>query len=246
MQEILRIELQDLIDLDFDIELTGFETGEIDVLVDDKDAAGDDADDVCPEYDRSPSITRPGDCWRLGDHVLVCGDARENHAYQHLLGGERAVYVITDPPYNVKIGGHVSGLGRVRHREFAMASGEMNEAGFADFIGQVFRQIRGYTVDGAIAAVFMDWRHMAEMLAAGQKTFAELKNLCVSVKPNGGMGSSIAHVTSLRSSGNAVRASTSTILNLVNMVDRAPTFGSTPAPILSNAVACRSWKAIPR
>lgn len=187
--EILRIELQDLIDLDFDIELTGFETGEIDVLVDDKDAAGDDADDVCPEYDRSPSITRPGDCWRLGDHVLVCGDARENHAYQHLLGGERAVYVITDPPYNVKIGGHVSGLGRVRHREFAMASGEMNEAGFADFLGQVFRQIRGYTVDGAIAAVFMDWRHMAEMLAAGQKTFAELKNLCVWVKPNGGMGS---------------------------------------------------------
>ncbi len=162
--EILRIELQDLIDLDFDIELTGFETGEIDVLIDGKDAADDDADNACPEYDQSPSITRPGDCWRLGDHILVCGDARDNHAYQRLLGGERAAYAITDPPYNVKIDGHASGLGRVRHREFAMASGELSQAEFAAFLGQVFQQIRSHTVDGAIAAVFMDWRHMAEML----------------------------------------------------------------------------------
>jgi DNA modification methylase len=187
--DILAIELQDLIDLDFDIELTGFETGEIDVLLDGEDTAGDDADNVCPEYDQSPSITRLGDRWGLGDHVLVCGDARDNHAYQRLLGGERAVYVITDPPYNVKIDGHVSGLGRVRHREFAMASGELSEAEFAAFLGQVFQQIRSHTVNGAIAAVFMDWRHMAEMLVAGQKAFAELKNVCIWVKPNGGMGS---------------------------------------------------------
>ena len=187
--DILRIELQGLIDLDFDVELTGFETGEIDVLIDGKDATGDDADDGCPDYDQSRSVAQPGDRWRLGDHILVCGDARDRRTYHCLMAGERAVYVITDPPYNVPVDGHVSGLGRVRHREFAMASGEMSQAEFADFLGQVFRQIRSHTVDGALAAIFMDWRHLAEMLVAGQKTFIELKNLCIWVKPNAGMGS---------------------------------------------------------
>ena len=187
--DILAIELQELIDLDFDIELTGFETGEIDVLLDGKDTAGDDADDFCPDNDQSRSVTQPGDRWRLGDHVLLCGDARADVTYERLLAGQRAIYAITDPPYNVKIDGHVSGLGRVRHREFAMASGELSQAEFAAFLGQTFQQIRSHTVDGAIAAIFMDWRHMAEMLVAGQKAFAELKNVCIWVKPNGGMGS---------------------------------------------------------
>ena len=187
--ETLAIELQGLIDLDFDIELTGFETGEIDVLLDGGDTAADDPDDVYPGYDQARSVTRAGDSWRLGDHVLVCGDARSAATYQRLMTDERAVYCVTDPPYNVRIDGHASGLGRVRHREFAMASGEMSQAEFAAFLAQVFQQIRRYTVDGAIAAIFMDWRHMTEMLVAGQKTFTELKNLCVWVKPNGGMGS---------------------------------------------------------
>ena len=116
-------------------------------------------------------------------------DARDGHAYQRLLGGERAAYAITDPPYNVRVDGHVSGLGRVHHREFAMGSGEMSQAEFTVFLGQAFKQIRNNTVGGAIAAIFIDWRHMAEMLVAGQKTFVELKNLCIWVKPNGGMGS---------------------------------------------------------
>ena len=136
--EILALELQDLVDLDFDVELTGFETGEIDVLLDGKDTDGNDADDACPDYEQTRSVAQPGDRWRLGDHVLICGDARGNQAYQRLLGGERAAYAITDPPYNVKIGGHASGLGRVRHREFVMASGEMSQAEFAAFLGQVF------------------------------------------------------------------------------------------------------------
>src|SRR5262249_28484772 len=135
------------------------------------------------------SITQPGDRWRLGEHVLVCGDARDEDAYQRLLGGERATYAITDPPYNVKIDGHASGLGRVRHREFAMGSGELSQAEFAALLGQALQKIRSHTVDGAIAAIFMDWRHMGEILVAGQTAFAELKNVCVWVKPNGGMGS---------------------------------------------------------
>jgi DNA modification methylase len=187
--EILALELQDLVDLDFEVELTGFETGEIDLLLDGKDADGNDADDACPDCDQTRTVVQPGDRWRLGDHVLVCGDARDNNAYQRLLGGERAAYAITDPPYNVKIDGHASGLGRVRHREFAMGSGELSQAEFAALLGQVFQKIRSHTVDGAIAAIFMDWRHMAEILAAGREAFAELKNVCVWVKPNGGMGS---------------------------------------------------------
>ena len=187
--EILAIELQGLIDLDFEIELTGFETGEIDVLLDGGDTAGDDADDLCPDYDQSHSVACAGDRWRLGDHVLVCGDARSEATYQCLMAGERAAYSITDPPYNVRIDGHAGGLGQVRHREFAMASGEMSQAEFDAFLGQVFKQIRAHTIDGAIAAIFMDWRHLAEMLVAGQKTFVELKNVCIWVKPNGGMGS---------------------------------------------------------
>ncbi len=187
--EILAIELQGIIDLDFDITLTGFETGEIDVLLDGEVAAGDEADDVYPDYDPALSITRAGDCWHLGEHVLICGDARDEATYERLMAGERAAYCISDPPYNVKIDGHAGGLGRVHHREFAMASGEMSQAEFAAFLGQVFQHIRGYTVDGAIAAIFMDWRHMAEMLVAGNKNFVELKNLCIWVKPNGGMGS---------------------------------------------------------
>jgi DNA modification methylase len=187
-EEILAIELQGLIDLDFDVELTGFETGELDVLLDDQDVADDDADNACPDYDQTHSVTRAGDSWRLGDHALVCGDARDDAAYQRLMTGERAVYCVSDPPFNLRIG-HTIGLGRVRHREFTMASGEMSQAEFAAFLAQVFQQIRGYTVDGAIAAIFMDWRHLAEMLVAGQKTFVELKNLCIWVKPNAGMGS---------------------------------------------------------
>src|SRR5262249_9266704 len=128
--EILALELQDLVDLDFEVELTGFETGEIDVLLDGKDGDNDD-DDACPDYDQTRTVPQPGDRWRLGEHVLVCGDARDNNAYQGLLGGERAAYAITDPPYNVKIDGHASGLGRLRHREFAMGSGELSQAEFA-------------------------------------------------------------------------------------------------------------------
>jgi DNA modification methylase len=187
--EILAIELQGLIDLDFDVELTGFETAEIDLLVDTQDASKNDADDVLPDYDHGYSVTRAGDCWQLGDHRLACGDARTDDPYRRLMAAERATYAITDPPYNVKIDGHAGGKGRVRHREFAMGAGEMTQAEFAAFLGQLFTHIRTHTTDGAICAVFIDWRHMAEMMVAGQKSFAELKNVCVWVKPNAGMGS---------------------------------------------------------
>ena len=97
--------------------------------------------------------------------------------------------VFTDPPYNVKIDGHVSGLGAVKHREFAMASGEMTQAEFTAFSSASSPTSSLRAVDGAIHFVCMDWRHLGEVLAAGGRTFSELKNLCVWNKTNGGMGS---------------------------------------------------------
>jgi DNA modification methylase len=188
-QEILRLELQELADLDFNLELTGFSTGEIDALLDGEDSGEEDADDICPEYQLDHVVTQAGDCWRAGSHLLVCDDARDQATYRRLMAGKKAAYVFTDPPYNVKIEGNAAGHGRIRYREFALASGEMSQAEFTDFLSEVFRNIRHHTVPGAICAAFMDWRHMPEMLFAGQQNFVELKNLCVWVKPSGGLGS---------------------------------------------------------
>lgn len=97
--------------------------------------------------------------------------------------------VITDPPYNVKINGHVSGLGQTHHREFAMASGEMSQSEFTVFLQTAFEMMNANSLEGALHFAFMDWRHMPEILAAGLKVFSDLKNLCVWNKTNGGMGS---------------------------------------------------------
>lgn len=104
------------------------------------------------------------------------------------MAGETAQMAFTDPPYNVPIEGHVSGLGKVRHREFAQASGEMSAAQFTAFLRRAFERLVENSQDGAIHFICMDWRHMGEMLAAGAGVHAELKNLIVWVKDNGGMG----------------------------------------------------------
>jgi DNA modification methylase len=142
-----------------------------------------------PEYSSGSALTRVGDLWILGNHRLLCGDARTQTAYDRLLEGAKAEFVFTDPPYNVAIEGHVCGLGRVHHREFAMASGEMSEAEFTAFLEGVFSLLAANTVDGSIHDICMDWRHMSEMLAAGRKVYSELKNLCIWNKSNAGMGS---------------------------------------------------------
>ena len=192
-QELLALELQGLIDLDFEVEFTGFELAEIDFILDDDrlrqkgEAASDTADHV-PALPLSPPITQAGDLWKLGPHQLICGDARDATVVARLLKDEQVDLIFTDPPYNVAIDGHVSGLGRVKHREFAMASGEMSEPEFVQFLSDALAPAAARCREGAIAFVCMDWRHMREMLAAGDAVFSELKNLCVWNKTNGGMG----------------------------------------------------------
>jgi len=180
-------ELSDLV-LDFDIEATGFEPPEIDLRIQSLDSALEDADDQF-ELATGPAVSRTGDLWLLGPHRLYCGSALDATSYDALSNGERAAAAITDAPYNVRIDGHVSGNGRTTHREFAMASGEMSEAEFSDFLHQTFQRIIAYCRDGAMIYSFMDWRHMAEILAAGRAANLDLLNLCVWAKTNGGMGS---------------------------------------------------------
>ena len=190
--EILAIELQDLIDLDleFDVTITGFEMGEIDVLIGGSDPSDEDpkADRVREPDQTQPAVSQPGDLWRLGRHRLICGDATNPAAFSRLLGGEKAQMVFIDPPYNVPIDGHVCGLGGIKHREFAMASGEMSEAEFVGFLKSVFGNLVAHSADGSIHYVCMDWRHMTEVLTAGMATYADFKNLCVWNKSNAGMG----------------------------------------------------------
>lgn len=190
--ELLALELGELADLGFDLGLTGFSTAEIDLVLDaakeaDPQTTEPTAADAVPDVPTVP-VTRRGDLWQLGRHALLCGDAREPLDHQKVLFFEEADLIFTDPPYNCKINGHVTGLGRVRHSEFAMASGEMPDEEFTQFLGVTLSAAAACCKDGAIAFVFMDWRGMEHLLAAGKQAFTELKQLCVWNKTNGGMG----------------------------------------------------------
>ena len=189
--EILAEELKALTaigDLGFDIGVMGFEIAEMDALVEGltPEEPGDPEDDIVPDIAR-PRVS-PGDIWQLGLHRLVCGDALDPQVLEMLMAGEQARMVFTDPPYNVKIDGHVGGSGKIKHREFAMASGEMTVPEFTRFLTKALGNLAAHSLEGSIHFVCMDWRHMGEMLAAGNAVYSELKNLIVWAKDNGGMG----------------------------------------------------------
>ena len=176
------------LDLDFSLDVTGFSMGEIDLVIERLgDDQADDADDA--PVDPGPSVVRPGELWRLGDHRLLCGSSLESESYVQLLGDERAAMVFTDPPYNVPISGHVSGKGRRKHREFIMAAGEMSEPDFNAFLGQACRLMAEFSTDGSLHYLFMDWRHLHGLLAVTRAAYDDLVNICVWAKSNGGMGS---------------------------------------------------------
>jgi DNA modification methylase len=192
-RDILAIELQFLQDVKFDdLEVTGFSLGEIDLILD--EASEKSPKEAGPE-DESPTkttealVSQKGDLWVLGNHRVLCGDARVRLDYQRLLGAQMADVVVSDPPFNVPIDGHVSGLGKVKHQDFAMASGEMSEAEFTDFLSAFLGCAKAFSKDGAIIFVFMDWRHLTELTGAGRENELDLKNLVVWAKDNAGMGS---------------------------------------------------------
>ena len=191
---LLAEQLQDLSTsgLDFSLETTGFEMGEIDLRIaslEDLPAQDDDPADVLLEVVAGPPVSKLGDVWVLGRHRVLCRSALDLQAFTALMGEERATMVFTDPPYNVPIDGHASGLGGIHHRPFPMASGEMNKAEFTAFLVQACRNLAAFSDGGSLHYICMDWRHLEELLAAGADTYGELKNLCAWVKDNAGMGS---------------------------------------------------------
>jgi hypothetical protein len=171
-QELLAIELRELTvllpEINVDLGITGFEPAEIDSLFLDLAAdAHTPADDV-PAIDRRAALAREGDLFRLGNHRLQVGDARRPESYETFIRSERARMAFLDPPYNVKIDGHVGGRGRIKHREFVCASGEMSSEAFTEFLRESLSLCASHSADGAIHFVCMDWRHMGELIAARQ------------------------------------------------------------------------------
>ena len=184
--ELLTSELQFLVETDFAVEVTGFDTIDLDRILTPANAADDPDDAPVPAPPDQPT-SRSGDIWLLGDHKLICGDARLSETYTALLGTELADLVITDPPYNVPISGHVSGTNR--HGDLAMASGEMSRAEFQRFLSEALTCARERSRPGSVHYVFMDWRSLAQLLAVGASVYGHLLNICVWAKTNAGMGS---------------------------------------------------------
>ncbi|WP_114226789.1 MULTISPECIES: site-specific DNA-methyltransferase [Sphingomonas] len=190
-RETLAIELEGLIDIGFDVELTGFSLAEIDLTLDsarEGDPSRDDHPEEVTIQAQGPAVSQASNLWLLGRHRLLCGDSQEGASFEHLMAGAQADLVFTDPPYNVAIDGHVCGAGAIKHREFAFASGEMSEGRFTAFLQTTLGHAAACMRNGAIAYVCMDWRHINELMAAGTEVFTELKNLVVWNKTNAGMG----------------------------------------------------------
>jgi DNA modification methylase len=193
--DALKLEFQDLLEIDVPPEVTGFEVPEIDlVLMDEDTASGEtnldaEANTIPDVGDDNTIVSREGDVWDLGSHRIVCGDARDPAAYEALLGEEQATAALTDPPYNVPIDGHATGKGALRYGNFPMASGEMTPEAFTAFLQAFLTIAAKFTVEGGLIYVCMDWRHLGELLKAIKTAGLDLLNVCVWVKDNAGMGS---------------------------------------------------------
>ena len=187
-----QFEVLSKLDLDFSLDVTGFEIAEIDTTIESLVPASsgkDDPSDVIPEPKAQHVVTQSGDLWILDRHRVLCGDARDGTAYSRLMENRRAAMIFTDPPYNDPIDGYVTGFGKVHHPEFEMASGEMTPSEFTAFLTTVLVQLGRSSTDGALHFVCMDWRHTEELLAAARSVYSEFKNICVWVKENAGQGS---------------------------------------------------------
>ncbi|NGQ93152.1 ParB N-terminal domain-containing protein [Rhodobacter sp. HX-7-19] len=191
--DLLRLEIVDLSELefkgelDFDLSLTGFNTPELDIILEGEAAGTEETERVDLPGEETPAVTRPGDLWVLGEHRLLCGDALLGTSYARLMEGELARMVFTDPPFNVQVAGHVRT--KAAHREFAMASGEMSDSEFRNFLAGFLRRCKSVLMEGGMAFGAIDWRHVEDLIFAGKSEDLSLINLCVWNKTNGGMGS---------------------------------------------------------
>ena len=194
-EQLLGEVLRDLsvADLDFELDAIGFSVCEIDLKIEAVMSVGEGTDnDDAPVELTGQAITSQGDLWLLGKnpiaHRLFCGDALPPENWVILMDGAKGHMAFSDPPYNLPVDGFISGLGKIRHREFASGSGEMDRDQFTTFLADVFRQMARNVEAGSLAYVCMDHRHLVEMMTAGESSFSEFKTLCVWVKHAGSMG----------------------------------------------------------
>jgi DNA modification methylase len=191
-RELLALELEALQtalpEIGLELDVTGFDPGEIDLLMGDFVESRSNPMDDIPEPEEI-AIAKPGDLFVLGHHRIIVGDARDRGVYASLMGPEIAEMAFLDPPYNVKVNGHVGGRGQTKHREFAHASGEMTSSQFTQFLRETLGAAARSVKDGGIVYICMDWRHTPELLEAGAGVFDELKNICIWTKSNAGQGS---------------------------------------------------------
>jgi DNA modification methylase len=184
--DALKIEFEELIIADAPIEIAGFSLPEIDHILLGEERGGIEQGPLEPNP-HAPPVARPGDVFQLGAHRIACGDSTDARIFQAIMAdAETARLVLTDEPYNVPIAGNVTKGG---HREFAMASGEMNDQEFLTFneawIGGVLPYLRG----GGVFGTFIDWRGHPTVIAAASKLGLKPLNLVVWAKTNAGMGS---------------------------------------------------------
>ena len=187
--ESLGLEFSEIAEIngDIDLRISGFEMGEIDATFKN---LGEDEEDELPALDNTAiPVTKPGDLVLLGEHRILCGDALIPESYDRLLGDERAREIFTDPPFNIAIAGHVSGLGSTKHEHFAMGCGEMSPEEFTSFLRTTLGHAAHYSQNGSIHFIVMHWRKMGELLAATSDLYSETMNLCIWNKSNAGMGS---------------------------------------------------------
>ena len=226
-RELLADEISGLLELNIDFEPIGFEPGEIDALLSDFGEPSPGPDDLVVPAQGS-CVSRRGEVWILGKHRICCGDAREGNDYVRMIGGERAAMLCADPPYNVKVAGHVQGRGRVKHAEFAFASGEMSDSQFRAFLETWLRLAMRFLGNGALAYVFMDWRHIIDVIAVGRIVFGTMVNLCVWAKGNAGQGSFYRSQHELIGVFVAGENFTATMYNLVGSDGTAAISGNMP------------------
>lgn len=187
---VLQIELAELRKINFDLELTNIEIPKIDCIIQgtaSKDKEEKDSEETAVDELNIEKRVKQGDLVKLGRHRLFCGNALLAESYKFLMGAVLAVMVLTDPPFNDAVK-NICGNGAIKHKEFAMASGEMTEAEFIEFLKAVIWHLMNHSTNGSLAYIFMSWRHAFELLTAG-KAYSELKNICVWDKLVGGMGS---------------------------------------------------------
>jgi DNA modification methylase len=192
-RERLALEIPELTGLlsaeGLDISILGFEPVEIDQLQTDfEEESSDPQDTIEPNWFDMAPVSQLSDLWVLGNHRLMCADARRPDHISKLMASCRADMAFLDPPYNLRLGG-VVGRGKTKHSEFAMASGEMSSPDFVRFLGTVLDVAAAASCDGAAHFVCIDWRHIGELLAAAQPVYGATLNLVVWVKTNSGQGS---------------------------------------------------------